>query len=58
MFLLSFLVNEAGILFVINELLSVLENAGKMGAVLPKFLKNILSELQKDIEDYDDNSKK
>lgn len=29
-----------------------------MGAVLPKFLKNILSELQKDIEDYDGSSKK
>lgn len=39
--------------FVINELLSILENAGRMGVVLPKLLKNILSELQKDIEDYD-----
>lgn len=44
--------------FVINELLSILENAGRMGVVLPKFLKNILSELQKDIDDYDNESKK
>lgn len=44
--------------FVINELLSILENAGRMGVVLPKFLKNILSELQKDIDDYDNELKK
>lgn len=40
--------------FIINELLSILENAGRMGAVLPKFLQNVLSELKKDIDDYND----
>lgn len=40
--------------FIINELLSILENAGRMGAVLPKFLQNVLSELKKDIDDYSD----
>lgn len=40
--------------FIINELLSILENAGRMGAVLPKFLQNVLSELKKDIDDYRD----
>lgn len=39
--------------FIINELLSILENAGRMGAMLPKFLKNMLSELKKDIDEYD-----
>lgn len=39
--------------FIINELLSILENAGRMGAMLPKRLKNILSELKKDIDEYD-----
>lgn len=39
--------------FIINELLSILENAGRMGATLPKFLKNMLSELKKDIDEYD-----
>lgn len=34
-----------------NELLSILENAGRMGAVLPEFLKKILSELRNNIED-------
>lgn len=38
--------------FIINELLSILENAGRMGAVLPQFLQNVLSELKKDINDY------
>lgn len=38
--------------FIINELLSILENAGRMGAVLPKFLQNVLSELKGDIDDY------
>lgn len=39
--------------FILNELLSILENAGRMGATLPKFLKNMLSELKKDIDEYD-----
>lgn len=41
---------------IINELLSILENAGRMGAKLPKFLHNILSELEQAVDDY--NSKK
>lgn len=40
----------------INELLSILENAGRMGAKLPKFLQNILSELEQEVDDY--NNKK
>ena len=39
--------------FIINELLSILENAARMGAVLPKFIKNVLAELKRDIDDYD-----
>lgn len=39
--------------FIINELLSILENAGRMGAMLPKRLRNMLSELKKDIDEYD-----
>lgn len=35
--------------FVINEFISILENAGRMGAELPEFLKKTLSELKKDI---------
>lgn len=37
---------------VINELISILENAGRMGATLPKSLKNVLAELKKNIDDY------
>lgn len=37
--------------FIINELLSILENSGRMGAVLPQFLLKILSELKSEIED-------
>ncbi|MDE6743269.1 MAG: phage holin family protein [Lachnospiraceae bacterium] len=40
---------------IINELLSILENVGRMGAKLPKFLQNILSELEQAVDDY--NSK-
>lgn len=36
---------------IINELLSVLENSGRMGAQLPEFLTKVLSELKKTIED-------
>lgn len=35
--------------FVINEFISILENAGRMGAELPEFLKKTLSELKKDL---------
>ena len=35
----------------INELLSILENAGRMGVNLPKFLFNLLAEMKKDIDD-------
>lgn len=38
---------------IINELLSILENAARMGAVLPNFIKNALAELKRDIDDYD-----
>lgn len=41
---------------IINELLSILENAGRMGAKLPKFLQKILSELEQEVEDC--NTKK
>ena len=37
---------------VINELISILENAGRMGVVLPKFIQNALAELRKNIDDY------
>lgn len=37
---------------IINELLSILENAGRMGVILPKFLINILAEIKKDVDDY------
>lgn len=37
---------------IINELLSILENAGRMGAILPKFLMNILAEIRNDVDDY------
>lgn len=36
--------------FIINELLSILENAARMGAVLPKFIQQVLAELRKDID--------
>ncbi len=39
--------------FIINEILSILENAGRMGVELPKFLKRTLTELQKDIDNTD-----
>lgn len=35
---------------IINELISILENAGRMGAKLPDFLNNILTELQNSID--------
>lgn len=39
--------------FIINELLSILENVGRMGTELPDFLKRVLSELKNDLEDND-----
>lgn len=38
--------------FAINELLSILENAGRMGANLPHFLERVLAEIKKDVDDY------
>ncbi|WP_124065749.1 phage holin family protein [Clostridium sp. E02] len=35
---------------IINELLSILENAGRMGAKLPSFLNKVLAELHNSIE--------
>lgn len=43
--------------FLINEILSILENTGRMGAILPTFLKNILSELKKEVDQYDNGEK-
>ncbi|WP_103241501.1 phage holin family protein [Acetatifactor muris] len=37
--------------FIINEILSILENTGRMGCELPAFLKKILVELKKNIND-------
>ena len=39
--------------FVINEILSILENIGRMGTVLPDFLKKVLVELRKKLNDED-----
>ncbi len=39
--------------FIINELLSILENVGRMGVVLPQFLRTVLVELKRDINNYD-----
>ena len=36
--------------FIVNEILSVLENAGRMGVELPESLKKVLSTLQDEIE--------
>ena len=37
--------------FILNELLSILENAGRLGAPLPEYLKNILVVLKNKVED-------
>lgn len=37
--------------FILNELISILENAGRMGVELPEFLRKILSELKRDIDE-------
>ena len=39
---------------IINELLSILENAGRMGVILPKFLHNILAEIKEEIDNYNE----
>ena len=39
--------------FVINEILSILENIGRMGVELPNFLKNILTELKNGVNNKD-----
>ncbi len=39
---------------VINEMLSLLENAGRMGVKLPKFLLDILAEMKKDIDEHNE----
>lgn len=36
--------------FTLNEIISILENVGRMGVTLPQFLQKVLSELKKDIE--------
>lgn len=38
--------------FILNELLSILENARRMGAKLPTFFQRVLSDLQKNVDDY------
>lgn len=47
----------AAIWFLINESISILENAGRMGVELPEFLKKTLSELKKDIDDNNKEKK-
>lgn len=37
---------------IINELLSILENAGRMGVDLPKFLERVLAEMKKDVDEH------
>lgn len=36
--------------FVINEIISILENIGRMGTKLPEFLKKILAEMKDDLD--------
>lgn len=35
---------------ILNELLSLIENAGRMGAPIPEFLKNVISTLKESVE--------
>ena len=37
--------------FIINELISILENIGRMGTELPEFLKKVLAELKNSLEE-------
>ena len=41
--------------FILNELLSILENAGRLGAPLPEFLKNVLVVMKNKVEDKGDD---
>ena len=36
----------------LNELLSILENAGRLGVALPQFLMSILVEMKKDVDEH------
>ena len=36
--------------FIINELISILENVGRMGTEIPNFLRKILAELKNNID--------
>ena len=38
-------------MFFINESISILENAGRMGVELPEFLKKTLCDMKKDVND-------
>ncbi len=40
--------------FLINEMISILENSGRMGVELPDFLKDVLSDLKKGVEDKEE----
>lgn len=42
--------------FILNELLSIIENAGRMGAPLPDYLKNVLVVLKNKVEDKGDET--
>jgi len=37
--------------FILNEALSILENAGRMGVKIPTFLYRVISDLQKKVDD-------
>lgn len=39
---------------IINELISILENAGRMGVGLPRFLQDILAEIKEGIDSYNE----
>lgn len=41
--------------FVLNELLSILENAGRMGAPLPEFLRQVIAVLKSSVEQQGEN---
>ncbi len=42
---------------ILNELLSLIENAGRMGAPIPSFLKNVISTLKESVEQQGENQK-
>ena len=43
--------------FIINELISILENIGRMGTEFPEFLKNILADLKDNLDDKKSNKR-